>query len=380
MFDSLIPDFLRRYRIPGAAVAVAKDGRLVLAQGYGLADVQAQKPVQPDSLFRVASISKPITAVAILKLMEEGALNLEEKVFEILDEFITSKGTVADPRINDITVRHLLEHSGGWDSNKSYDPMWVPFRVERELGVSKPVTCHDVITYMLTQPLDFDPGTDYAYSNFGYCLLGRVIEAKTHESYEEFVSEQVFEPIGIDRMRIGGTLIEDKAVGEVIYYGYPDQRLTRSVLSDEQGQVPGPYGGFNPETMDAHGGWVGSAIDLLRFATSIDGSRPPRTLDAETVGFMVDRPNVSRWKNSQYYYSLGWLVRPVNGDGNWWHDGSLPGTTSLLVRAHNGLVWAILMNSRPRSWHEFGIEVDRLMWRAIRQVSHWPNEDLFDGY
>ena len=238
MFDSLIPDFLRRYRIPGAAVAVAKDGRLVLAQGYGLADVQAQKPVQPDSLFRVASISKPITAVAILKLMEEGALNLEEKVFEILDEFITSKGTVADPRINDITVRHLLEHSGGWDSNKSYDPMWVPFRVERELGVSKPVTCHDVITYMLTQPLDFDPGTDYAYSNFGYCLLGRVIEAKTHESYEEFVSEQVFEPIGIDRMRIGGTLIEDKAVGEVIYYGYPDQRLTRSVLSDEQGQVP----------------------------------------------------------------------------------------------------------------------------------------------
>ena len=195
MFDRLIPELMNHWDVPGGALAIAKDGRLVMARGYGLADIDQEEPVQADTLFRIASISKPITAFAILQLVERGELALDDQVFSILDEFEAPSGATMDPRLEQITVRHLLQHSGGWDPEKSYDAMSIPWRIEQELGASKPVSCRDVITFMLGQPLDLDPGSEYAYSNFGYCLLGRIIEEKTGLSYEDYVKEQVLEPI-----------------------------------------------------------------------------------------------------------------------------------------------------------------------------------------
>ena len=108
--------------------------------------------------------------------------------------------------------------------------MWIPGRVEKELSVPKPITCKDVIRFMLGQPLDFDPSTQFAYSNFGYCLLGRVIEEKAGKSYEEYVKENVLGPMGITQMRIGGTLPEERSESEVTYYGYPGQPSAHSVM------------------------------------------------------------------------------------------------------------------------------------------------------
>ena len=378
VFDRLIPELLQEWGVPGAAVAVARDGRLVLAKGYGIANIESEEPVEPDSLFRIASISKPITAVAALQLVEEGLLGLDERVFQILDEFEPPNGASIDPRLDEITIRQLLQHSGGWDRDKSYDPMFIAGRIETELGVPKPVTCPDVIRFMLGQPLDFDPGARYTYSNFGYCLLGRVIEEKTGRPYEEYVRERVINPLGISRMRIGGTMNEDRAESEVTYYDYPGQELAYSVMPGTPEMVPWPYGGFYLE--DSVGGWIASAIDLVRFATSVDGSRPPRILEPATVEEMVSRPEPPLWADSDYYYGMGWLVRPVNDDANWWHGGSLPGTTSLLVRTHHGFTWAALFNSRPEEWGLFSDEVDDLMWRGFGEVSHWPTQDLFPEY
>ena len=377
VFDRLIPGLLEKWEVPGASVAIARDGKLVLARGYGMADKEKEKPVDSDSLFRIASISKPITAVAVLQLVEDGGLNLDDKVFQILNQFQPPEGATRDPRLDDIRIRHLLQHSGGWDRDKSYDPMSIAGRIERELGVPKPVTCQDVIRFMLGQPLDFDPGTRYAYSNFGYCLLGRVIEAKTNQPYEEYVRESVLEPLGITRMGIGGTLLEDRVEGEVRYYDHPGQDQAYSVMPGTPEQVPWPYGGFHLRTMDSHGGWISSAVDLVRFTVSIDGSRPPPVLDPATVNEMVSRPAPPLWEDSAYYYGMGWLVRPVTDDANWWHDGSLPGTSSLLVRTHDGFAWAVLFNSRPSEWNLFIDEVDQLMWQGIGEVSHWPSHDLF---
>ena len=154
--------------VPGASLAITKDGRLILAKGYGLTNMENQKLVQPDTLFRIASISKPITAVAVMQLVEDGLLNLDDRVFQILDRFQPPEGVHKDPRLDDIAVRHLLQPSGGWDRGRSYDPMFSTGKVEDELGVPKPASCRDVIRFMLGHPLDFDPGTGYAYSNFGY--------------------------------------------------------------------------------------------------------------------------------------------------------------------------------------------------------------------
>ena len=380
VFGRLIPDLLEKHEVPGAAIAIVKDGRLVLANGYGLADVENEEPVEPDSLFRIASISKPVTAVAVLRLEEEGKLNLDEKVFDILDRFEAPEGSEPDLRIYDVAVRQLLQHSGGWDRDESYDPMFISRRIERSLGAPKPIGCEDVIRYMLSQPLDFDPGTRYAYSNFGYCILGRIIEEKTGQPYEEYVKSQILQPVGITRMRVGGTLLEDRVEGEVRYYGYPDQSLTHSVLPDTRARVPWHYGGFHFRTMDSHGGWIASPIDLVRFISALDGNKPPPLLELGSVEMMVARPDPPLWVDESHYYGLGFLVRPVGNGANWWHGGSLEGTIGLLVRTDDGMAWAVLFNSRPKAWGELLGEVDRLMWDGVGEVTGWPSHDLFPQY
>ena len=120
---------------------------------------------------------------------------------------------------------------------------------------------------MMKMPLDFTPGKKFAYSNFGYCVLGRIIEKATGLSYEKFVQDQVLKPLGIESMRIGRTLDGQQAEGEARYY-MPDNSKARSVFASRKSPVPWPHGGYCLEAMDAHGGWIGSAIDLARFAAA----------------------------------------------------------------------------------------------------------------
>src|SRR5262249_48904930 len=182
-------------------------------------------------------------------------------------------------------------------------------------------------------------------------------------------------------MRLGKTQLMDQAQSEVHYYDYPGARLVQSVFPSVTQPVPGPYGGFYIEAMDSHGGWLGSAVDLLLFITAIDG-RPnrPSILRPETVNLMVSRPTIPLWAGSPYYYAAGWLVRPTGGDANWWHDGSLPGTTTFMVRAYNGLAWVALFNSRPSDAGTFTGELDSSLWGAVNGVTSWPQADLFPQF
>jgi N-acyl-D-amino-acid deacylase len=118
-FDRLMHEFMKEHSVPGASIAVTDKGRVVFARGYGYSDVVAKEVVQPANLFRIASISKPITAVAILQLIEQKKLKLDDTVFEVLnsEDDIKAADDKFDPRLRDITIRHLLEHRGGWDRN-----------------------------------------------------------------------------------------------------------------------------------------------------------------------------------------------------------------------------------------------------------------------
>ena len=116
--------------MPGGAVAVVKDGRLILARGYGWADVESHEPVAPDSLFRIASLSKSLTAAAILKLVEDHRLGLDDRVFPLL-----AMGPARDPRLARITVRNLLQHTGGWDRDQTFDPMFRSLEIARNRAV-----------------------------------------------------------------------------------------------------------------------------------------------------------------------------------------------------------------------------------------------------
>jgi CubicO group peptidase (beta-lactamase class C family) len=365
-FDDEMAAFLKKQGAPGGSLAVVKDGRLVCAKGYGLADVDEKKAAAPESLFRIASVSKPVTAVAVLALVQKSRLDLEAKAFALLG---LKPGEKGDPRLAEITVRHLLHHTGGWDRDKSGDPMFQSVEIAEAEGKAPPADAAAIIRAMLGRPLDFDPGTRHAYSNFGYCVLGRILEKVTGESYEAAVKKLVLEPMGITRMRLGRSLLKDRAKDEV-RYTQPNSKAARSVFSDER-DVPWPYGGFCIEAMDAHGGWIASAVDLARFASSLG-----KVLDATSIATMFERP--AGLKPTVAYYGCGWMVRPVGDKGglNTWHSGSLPGTNTLLVRRHDGLTWVALFNQRSKG----DGEIDGALHRAADAVTEWPKEDLFPRY
>ena len=373
-FDRQIKEFMQKYELPGGTVAVAKDGRLVYARGFGWADRKNRAPMQPNALLRIASISKTFTAAAIMRLVERGRLKLEEPILPYLKKFGAEEEKNLDPRWRQITLEHLLRHTAGFDRKKSFDPMFIPQLPK------PPVDQPAIIRYMLGKPLDFDPGTQYVYSNFDYCILGRVIEAATGKSYEEAVRELVLQPAGITRMKLGKTRLADRAEGEVIYHPRENERRYKSVFPEEKELVEEPYGEFYLEALDAHGGWIASAIDLVRFAAALDGRRSPRLLKPESLEKIesLSDPPIYANKDKNRFYGLGWVICPQpDGNKNWFHDGLLAGTRTLLIRAHDGLAMAALFNGQPAEKGNFYAELDQSLWKAAGEVDKWPPGDLF---
>jgi N-acyl-D-amino-acid deacylase len=238
---------------------------------------------------------------------------------------------------------------------------------------------------MLSRPLDFDPGTRHAYSNFGYCVLGRVIEKVSGQPYETFVREKILVPAGITRMGIGATLDGQQAPNEVRYYT-SDNGLTGSVFAPPPELVSRPYGSFFLEAMDAHGGWIASALDLARFAAALDDPAHSPLLQPATFSSMYAPPPapVSRQEDGALaasYYGCGWSVRPMGeGRAHYWHNGSLPGTTTLLVRRADGLSWVALFNQRSDDKTIPDNAIDPALHRAAAMVEKWPEQNLFDSW
>jgi N-acyl-D-amino-acid deacylase len=385
-YDQNIADLMRKYAIPGGAVAVMRDGKLIYARGFGYADVENRTPVQPDALFRIASVSKPITGVAIMKLVEEGKLGLDDRVAPFIAHLTPAPGATVDPRWEQITIRQLLNHTGGWDRDKpngGFDPMFRPAIAAATVNAPMPASAETVIRYMKGMPLDFNPGEKHVYSNFGYAILGRVIERVSGMPYEEYVRTRVLQPVGANRTRLGRTRMSGALADEVKYYspGEPGLGLTAPLVPSVfpgEGTVPVNYGGFYVEAMDSHGGWVSSTVDLLRFMAGVDGrASRPDILSAALVAEMTG--NGPALCTGACYYAGGWLVRPTQGDANWWHGGSLPGTTSILVRSYHNFSWVALFNARSVTGN-FDGELDTALWDALAGVTSFPAHDLFSTF
>jgi len=381
--DQAVRGILRKYQIPGATIAVMKDGRLVYTEGYGFSDKAAKEKAKPETLFRIASVSKTITAVATLKLVQEGKLGLDDRAFEILDDLHPPDGMEPDPRLAQITVKDLLRHSGGWVTAEAGDPQFASLQIAEALGTPSPPDAGTVIRFMMGQPLQRDPGTWHSYSNFGYNLLGRIIEKKTGQSYESNALGQVLLPAGIRRMRIGGTLKEQRALGEGAYHANPGEPLMDAVFPP-LGQVPEAYGGWYHAVLDSHGGWIASAVDLLRFIRVVEGSGgQAKLLTDETLATMTEYQGLpGDGQSPAHYYALGWNVdNPGTPQEEWSHSGALSGSNAtLLVRRVDGISYAVLFNALPTEFAAFFNELTPAVRAAINSVSTWPRKDLFAKY
>ncbi len=367
--DSMVNRVMRSLRLTGATVAVVKDERLVYAKGFGYSDKEKKEEVQPYHRFRIGSVSKLITAMAVLKLVDDGKLGLDDYVF---GERGILKGrpynSIKNNNVYRVKVKHLLNHTGGWSLITYGDPMFIPHKISKMDKTGYPVEFDDVIKFVLSRHMPYRPGTRFNYSNFGYCLLGRIIESKTGDDYEDWVQENILEPNGIKGMEIAGNFERDRKRNEVKYYDYsPDNEQLSFNGSGKMAYKP--YGADDVEMLGPAGGWIATGIDLMRVLVLVDGyqRRYKDILSEDMINKMVkgvggiQRP-------------LGW--RSVRGD-HWWRTGTLSGTSALLTRDVNGMSWVIVSNTTPRR----GSFPSTSRWairEAFKQVRNWPSHDLFD--
>ncbi len=368
VLDQRISSFMEKWRIKGASVAISKDEELVYAKGFGFANAEKNEMVKPGHLFRIASVSKLITAAAVMKLYEENQLELDEKVFGpggILDTTLFKD--YRDDRVEDISIRHLLNHTGGW-SRRSGDPMFNSLYIARKMKIDPPARIDQVIDYSLSRKLNYTPGTRYSYSNLGYAILGRVIEEKSGMPYEDYVIMNILKPAGIHDMHIGRSYAHEKFPNEVSYYDAG--RNYRSYAYDGTGElVPPYYGGNDIELLGAAGGWIASAPELCKLMTAIDGfDNQMDILRQETVEMMVDPEQAGRglfgWRGQDQY-------------GTWWRTGYFNGSTAMLVRQKDGVNWVILMNTSTYKQSRIQRYTSSMMFSSIRKVELWPYLNLF---
>jgi CubicO group peptidase (beta-lactamase class C family) len=372
--DTEMTNYMALRNIARGTLAVTRNGKLVFHHAYTFAPTNAA-PTQTTNLFRIASLSKQFTSAGVMQLLQAGKLSLDQQISTILD-----LSSVSDARFRTVTIRQLLQHWGGWDRGVSYDPMFRDFIISSTLSRPLPTTQQMVIDYMKSQPLDHTPGTVYAYSNFGYCLLGRIMEILTGMTYEQYMQANVLAPAGIWDMRLGKSLLTNADPAEVDYDD-PLRRLVPTVMgTNGPSVVPIQYGGWNFDIMDSHGGWLATASDLVRFSSCFDAQTNSPLLSSQWIDTMWSQPPEIPGSPSTYY-GAGWLVRPLGGGTyNAWHDGSLDGTFSYTVRLANGICWAVIFNRRSvlSSTPDY-YAIDAEVNNAIASVSTWPAYDLFDA-
>jgi CubicO group peptidase (beta-lactamase class C family) len=337
--------FRQQFSVPATSIAISRNGQFVYDQSIGMADRQHLVQAQQDSLFRIASLSIPITSVTIFSLIEQGKLKLTDKVFGPSAIFGIKYGKPPYKQyIADITVDHLLTHTcGGWPADAT-DPMMHNDGWDQTKLITETIA---------NQPLTNPPGTNWAFSNFGYCILGRVIEQVTGQPYQSYVQASILAPCGITTMQIAKNKESQRAPNEVVYFGQ---------YSED------PYK-LNITRMDSHGGWIASSTQLVQFLNHVAGAPGiPALLKPATIKIMTTP--APAYPPGDARYARGWMVRN-NGAGNWWHSGSLPGSTTLMVRTATGMCWAALTNTRTEPSNQIDTALDQMMWNIVRTVPSW---------
>ena len=382
-FDKEFVLFMRKWEINGGSLAIARRGKLVYARGYGFASIKKQQAMQPDSVFRLASLSKSITAVAILKLCQDGKLKLDDKAFRLLqDQLRPCRGRQIDPAIYAVTIKQLLQCTAGWSieaSDAIFSPM---FEMACENCDSKPVyTAIQVIRWWASIAPHFPPGTRYSYNSLESLILGEVVTVVAKQPYADYVTEKILRPVQLRSVHPGHTLKADPK--EPFYYARGNARVAS--LYPAEGLTTLAYGGdFMLEKVTAAAGWVGTTIDMVKFVATLSGERPGvhSPLNATYFKLMLERPPIEQWKRPfDEYYAMGFEVQNFkDGKTMYSRHGSLAGSITNVAHRSDGFSVAFGFNGRPQERDACREEAETMIWRAIDRQKSWPDKDLFGKY
>lgn len=351
--DAAVVAYMRAYDVPGGVVAVAREGRLVHARGYGFTDRSETTPIAPDQVMRWGSVSKPIAGIAALKLVEDGVLALDDQPFQTIPGLTPLPGETPDARIAGITLEDLMNHAGGWDDDRAVDGRLWQEGVNRD-GVRDQ---SQLIRYGLGVPLDHDPGTTYAYSNYATQVVAEHIAAATGTDFESWVQQNLFAPLGVTGPRYGT--------------GDPAQEPDQPTYHDRSGTaVTVPV--LDLIYSGASGAWVGRSMDLMRFVNGIEGRNGPSLLSTGSREVLETRPE-DIWPGSGYFYTNFMSFLPRDGGLDWYHTGLPRGGLARFWRRADGTTWIVILNRSPDGPYP---ELNT----AVEAVGSWPEHDLFGSF
>ncbi|EFH83237.1 serine hydrolase domain-containing protein [Ktedonobacter racemifer] len=315
---------------PGVAIAVVKDGKLIHSAGYGFANLEWSCPIEPDTVFRLASVTKQFTAVAIMLLEKQGKLRLDDSITTYLPDYPTHSQT--------ITITHLLNHTSGIKSYTALDDLYQENKKDMLPG--------DVVAYFKDLPLEFEPGTRYTYNNSGYHLLGLIIEKITGMGYEQFIQQHIFQPLEMNRSYYmhNETIIPHRAsgyerVGEIYRHA---EYLSMSI----------PYAA----------GALGSTVeDLVRWDAAL---REERLLDTATLERMYTPTRLADGRLEEY--GLGFRVTEYAGHRLIGHGGGIPGFHTFIARFVDDQAMVVALANVPET------NVERITRKIARHIFELP--------
>lgn len=368
--ENKIKRYLLRWEINGAQIAVTRNDSLLYVKGFGWADMEKKQEMQPSNIMRLASVSKLLTAVGVMRLAEVGTLKLSDHVFGpkgILND-TTFTNAIKDQRYLDITVEQLLRHKAGFTTGAG-DPMFSTRYIMMQNRLTTPPDNNTLMKILLKRRLGFTPGTAKRYSNVGYTLLSMIIEKKTRMSYEDYMRKFVFEPAGCYDFHIAGSYEKDRRRNEVKYYMHKGSEPVYEYNNSGR-MVEKCYGENDIPNLKGAGAWCASAAELSRLVASIDILPGVKDiLSKKSVEFMTrEMPD--------HDFSIGWNFCPKGRP--WIRTGSLSGTSALVLRYPDGECWILITNTSTWKGHGFSNDTMRLFER-LRQENRdkFPKRNLF---
>ncbi|MDN3578560.1 serine hydrolase domain-containing protein [Chitinimonas viridis] len=315
--DKAMQGIQKKHGVTAATISIMHDGRVLHEQGYGFLDATHRTPLPANALFVTASIIKPVTAAAIHKLAAARQLSLDDKVFCTVAgqscwlPVPLSPEEAFDPRLKDITISHLLAHQGGWDASVSGDAFIAEAVIQAELGLNAPAQQEDITRWMVRRPLDYQPGSQMVYSNFGYMLLGRIIEQASKTAYVDYVYGQILQPMGIPR---------------------EDFKPMASRLKDHDPREPNYL-----TTLQ-----VPSVFEPGKMVSALDGA--VRAENWQSTGLVISTAHAMAAFAGKYEAPSGLPLAGKTHNGG--HTGAVPGLTTVMRQLPSGISFAVMLNTR----------------------------------
>ena len=366
-FDAAIRRFMRYWDIKGASFALMKNDSLIYAKGYGYSNIQDSIECEVKNVFRVASVSKLITAVAIMRLCETGKLTPQDQVFGeegiLCDSLFLS---YRDKNIKKITVDHLLRHTSGL-RNPHGDAAFNMDLVAKYMHKNLPLSMDDMVQYATTIRLRAQPGGWYNYSNLGYIILSKIVEKVSGMPYETYVKDSVLAPIGCYDMHLAHNYTDEFLENEVQYYEVKEAEPVPAYDGSDT-LVMKSRGGNDVHGLYGAGGWVASPVELLKLVASIDNCPVKKEfLSQESIDFMTTPSKKEK--------PAGWASVTST---EWIRTGSMAGTSALIKAQKDGYTWVFISNSSSWTGPALSRQMNRDITRALKRVKKWPEVDYFN--